>query len=125
MSRKSGPVPQRIVEQVLHWPRFVRVLLCALFALAVTLSLSPLVDEIYLRFFFSAQTVLLPSLISSAFGLVMYVIGWLLVIGTVGEAPLARTSVLIYLALGILAVIVVVFLVLRGVSLLDLAARPI
>ncbi len=116
---------RQLIERVLHWPRFLRVLLCGLFALSVTLALSPLIDEIYLRFFFSAQTVIVPSLISSAFGLVMYVLGWWLVIGTLGETPPVRGGVLAYLALGLLALIVVVFLVLRGVSLLNLAARPI
>ena len=121
----SASLPQQIIIRVLAWPRFVRILMCGLFALAVTLALSPLVDEIYLRFFFSEQTVLIPSLVSSTFGLLMYMLGWWLVIGTVGETPPARGSVLAYLALGLLAILVVVFLILRGVSLLNLAARPI
>jgi hypothetical protein len=124
-TRVSLSLAGQIVERILRLPRFARIGLCALFALAVTLALSPLIDEIYLRFFFSAQTVIAPSLISAVFGLVMYVTGWLLVIGTRGETPPARLGVLWYVLVGILALIVVVFLVVRGVSLLNLAARPI
>jgi hypothetical protein len=127
MSRKAinTPLQIRLIERVLNWPRFVRFLMCAIFALAVTLSLSPLVDAIYIRFFFTAQTVLVPALISAGFGLVMYAIGWWLLIGTVGETPPVRLGVIWYLAVGILAVLVVAILIIRGVSLLDLAARPI
>lgn len=127
MSRKAANIPFqiRLIERVLHLPRLGRIVICALFALAVTLALSPLIDEIYLRFFFTSGTVILPSLVSAAFGLVMYMTGWWLIVGTVGETPPVRLVILWYLAVGILAILVVIILVFRGVSLLNLAARPI
>ncbi|MBZ0290717.1 MAG: hypothetical protein K8I30_24035 [Anaerolineae bacterium] len=118
--RRKLPLVYRWIERMLHLPRFVRVVLCAVLALAVTLALSPLIDEIYLRFFFSSQTVIVPALISAAFGLLMYMLGWWLVIGTVGEMPPIRMGVLWYIVVGLLAVSVVVILVFRGVTLLNL-----
>ena len=115
MKNRSSSFIQRIVRL----PRLARILIIALFALAVTLSLSPLVDYIYSTYFFSMETRVVPSLISAGFGLIMYLIGWWLMVGTIGERPAARTALLWYLGTGILAIVVVSILVLRGVSLMN------
>lgn len=120
--RRAQPLLLQLIEYVLAWPRLVRIVLIAVFALAVTLALSPLVDYIYSENFFAVETVIVPSLVSAAFGLVMYMAGWWLMVGTVGEKPDARLATIIYLGLGILAVLTVGFLVARGVSLLNLSA---
>ena len=104
---------------IIELPRLVRIVLVALFGLAVTLSLSPLVDLIYDRYFFSVNTVMVPALVSSAFGLAMYMVGWWLVVGTVGEKPEKRTAILWYVAVGLAAVVVVVVLTALGVSILN------
>jgi hypothetical protein len=110
----------RFIDSLLGWPRIVRIGLVAIFALCVTLSLSPMVDEIYMGFFFSPQTIILPSLVSAAFGLVMYITGWWLMIGTIGEKPAARLAIIWYFALGVAAVLVVVILLMRGITLLNI-----
>jgi hypothetical protein len=116
--RKMMPI--RLIDLVLGWPRIVRIGLVAIFALCVTLSLSPMVDEIYMGLFFTPQTVILPSLVSASFGLLMYVTGWWLMIGTIGEKPAARLAIIWYIVLGIAAVLVVVILLLRGITLLNI-----
>ena len=78
----SSQPQSRLVGFIVRWPRLVRILTVALFALAVTLALSPLVDYIYDRYFFSMETRVVPSLVSSGFGLVMYLLGWWLMVGT-------------------------------------------
>lgn len=123
--RSAQAMPYGLVQRILNLPRIARVLLCGFFSLAVTIALSPMVDEIYVRFFFSSQTVIIPSLISAAFGLVMYMLGWWLVIGTVGEKPPARLGVLWYFGVGVLAIIAVIFLIIRGITLLNIAASPL
>ena len=116
---RESTVPQRVTRFIADLPRLIRVLMVGVFALAVTLSLSPFVDYVYDRYFFSLETVLLPALISSAFGLVMYMVGWWLIVGTVGEKPEARAAMLWYVGIGLVAVIVVAYLLVIGVSLLN------
>jgi hypothetical protein len=102
-------------------PRLARMLLVALFALAVTLAVSPLVDLIYDRYFFSVDTVLVPALISAGFGLLMYLLGWWLMVGTVGEPLAARPALVWYVGMGFAAVGVVLYLIVIGVNLLNFA----
>ncbi|MBZ0291548.1 MAG: hypothetical protein K8L99_03180 [Anaerolineae bacterium] len=117
----------RIVQRIVELPRLVRIVLVALLALMVTLALSPMVDELYFRLLFDSLAVVsvwlarvLPSLVTASIGLVMYAVGWWLVVGTVGETPAPRLVVLWYFGVGLLALVVVVFLLIRGVSLVNL-----
>ena len=115
-------VPQRVAHRVTLLPRILRIVLVAVFGLAVTLALSPLVDLIYSQYFFSMSTRILPSFISGGIGLASYAIGWWLMVGTVGERPIARIALLWYFGSGILAIVVVVFLIVRGVTLVNFLA---
>jgi hypothetical protein len=107
----------RSVHFVVRLPRVLRVVIATLFALAATLAISPLVDTIYTEWFFSAETVILPALISAALGLTMYVLGWWLIVGTVGEQPEARRAIVWYCGIGLFAILTIAFLIIRGVSL--------
>lgn len=108
------PVSLRLVRGVLKLPRPVRILLVAVFALAVTFALSPVIDAVYLRYFFSETTRILPSLVAAAAGLVMYALGWVVMIGTVGETPPERILVLWYSGLGLLVVALVIIMLAAG-----------
>ncbi len=108
------PALLTLTERVIRLPRALRVVIAALFALTTTLLLTPVIDLIYVDNFFDRSTVILPALISSALGLVVYVIGWRLIIGTVGETPAARPATLIYLLVGSLALALVIVLVVYG-----------
>jgi hypothetical protein len=120
--RRSIAVMTRLANHIVALPRLVRVLLAALFGLCVTLSLSPLIDLIYDRYFFSMETRMAPALVSSAFGLVMYMLGWWLMVGTVGERPGPRLAVLWYVGTGVFAVTAVTVLIIFGVHLLNFEA---
>lgn len=125
MKRAKAAAVRRTVDlaylsnRVVQMPRLVRILLSALFALAVTLAFSPLIDYIYDRYFFDIHTLIAPALVTATFGLVMYMLGWWLMVGTVGERPAARPGVVWYFGIGVLAVIVVAYLLASGVSLLN------
>jgi hypothetical protein len=108
-----------LLNGVIQLPRLARILLCALFALAVTLAFSPLIDYLYDRYFFDMNTVIVPALVTATLGLITYMIGWWLLVGTVGERPAVRTALVWYLGIGLLAVAVVVYLIASGVSLLN------
>jgi hypothetical protein len=125
VNRDTVPsVSVRLVMSVINLPRPVRFGLVALLALSVTLALSPMVDEIYFNLLFDSLAGtslslarLLPSLITASIGLVMYTIGWWLIVGTVGETPQARRAILWYVTIGLLALLVVIILIIRGATL--------
>jgi|FLYN01.1.fsa_nt_gi hypothetical protein len=113
----AKPAPHvQLVHKLLRLPRLGRIGLTTLFALAVTLALSPIIDSIYLRYLFTPETVLFPALASAGFGLAMYIVGWLLMIGPVGEALPARTVILWYVGVGILAVLLVLVWLITGIA---------
>jgi uncharacterized protein YhhL (DUF1145 family) len=108
------PIAVRLARWIVHWPRPVRIVVTLVFALAVTLAFSPLIDDIYLRYFFHPSTRVVPSLVSVFAGLCMYVAGWLLVVGTVdGELP-SRLAVLLYGVFGLLAISAVLVMLVFG-----------
>lgn len=109
----------RLVNSILSLPRITRILVVGIFALAATLAVSPLVDFIYDRYFFARDTVMAPALVTTVLGLTMYLIGWWLVVGTVGEKPDVRRMVLWYFGLGFAAVITVAVLIAVGIRLLN------
>lgn len=113
---------ERMIDSILSLPRLVRIIIAALFALCVTLALSPMIDMIYMELFFNPQTVIAPSLVSAAFGLAMYVLGWRFLVGTVGEKPEVRLFVLWYIVLGLIAIAVVAILIVRGMTILNFVA---
>ncbi|MBZ0279665.1 MAG: hypothetical protein K8L97_02915 [Anaerolineae bacterium] len=112
----SEPILNRLLRWILELPRFVRFLVVGIFALAVTIAASPLVDNIYLRYLFNEQTVVLPSLVSVGLGVIMYLLGWWLIVGTVGETAPTRKAVLWYVGIGMLSVFLVIILIINGYS---------
>jgi hypothetical protein len=110
--QRSEPQPgipshQRLAEYILGLARLPRILIVVTLALFATLALSPIVDEIYIRFFFSMETRAIPYLISMTFGLLMYLVGWQLIVGTVGERLEYRKIMIWYLAVAGLSVLLV------------------
>jgi hypothetical protein len=107
ISAKSESASVRLVTWILNLPRVTRICLVAGIAVYVTLAVSSLVDEIYLRFFFDESTRIVPSFVSVSIGLVMYVIGWKWVIGTIGESPQVETKIMWYFAICAFSLILV------------------
>ena len=113
---RGEPLHIYVVRRILHLPRPARMALVALFGLAATFAIFPLVDSIYLRYMFTVQTRSIPSFVSVGAGLGMYVLGWRLVVGTVGEEQAVRPAVLWYCALGFALILLIVILALFGYS---------
>ncbi len=112
---KSLPVHEQFANKLLSLPRGGRIGICILFALAVTLALSPIVDTI-LQYRYTLETSTAPMLVAAAFGLAMYFVGWQLVIGIPGETPPARLLILWYVGVGVLALILVIVWLITGVA---------
>ncbi len=114
---QSRPASERLIDWVVRSSRLLRIALAALFAVALTLVLTPLVDRVYLQYFFDASTRIIPALISTIAGLIFYGVGWRLIVGYVGEQPAARPAILWYVSIGTaLCAIVVVLLVIGAIT---------
>jgi hypothetical protein len=115
----AQPIPPQeahgLREQTFALPRWGRILLCAAFAVATALLVTPIVDNVYVTNFFSQDTVMLPTVVSTLLGFVVYVVGYFLVIGQVGEVPPPRRAAVWYIALGLIALALVLILVMIGV----------
>ncbi len=111
---QSRPASERLIERIVHLSRLTRILLAAVFALALTLAITPLVDQHLPAIFFDSSTRVIPALISTAAGLVFYGVGWRLIIGYAGEAAAARPAILWYISIGAAACVVVVVLLVIG-----------
>jgi hypothetical protein len=103
-----------LIQWVIHLPRLTRIVLSAVFALAVTLAITPIVDRIYLDNFYSPDTRIVPALITTVVGLAFYVFGWRTIIGYVGETPPARREVFWYCVVGVVACLIVILLTVFG-----------
>jgi hypothetical protein len=83
------PSPERrrihLMDNVLKLPRIVRILIAAVPALALVLVFQPIVDQIYLRLFFSPETINVPGIIIAVMAVLMYFAGWIFIVGYSGE----------------------------------------
>ncbi len=117
------PLITFFVRKTLDWPRLVRIVIISVFALAVTALVFPLIDFIYINNFFSEQTRILPSFVSAAFGIITYIVGWWLIVGTRGERPPERiAAIFIYIVSGFLVMVFVLILMVNGYSMANLPA---
>ena len=113
-------VRYRSIDWLLNRPRMLRILIAGVFSAFVTLALFPVVDAMYLDFFFTMETRALPSLVSSAIGLVTYFVGWQLIVGTIGTRPAARMAILWYFGIGVFAIVLAILLVINGIIIINL-----
>ena len=113
-AKVKQPSSGRLVAWIVRLPRLSRIVIAALFALALTLAITPVIDGFYLDHFYNASTAMLPALVSTGLGLVFYVIGWRLIIGYAGEYPPARPAIFWYLSIGVVACLAVVILIVLG-----------
>jgi hypothetical protein len=109
------------VEMILGLPRIVRMILIIIPTFALVVILQPIVDTIYLRYFFTMETRGAASIITAALALIFFLAGWWLIVGTVGEQPEQRraTQVYLYLCIGVvlLAVLWIGYLYLTNLRL--------
>lgn len=115
-----GEQLENLTQRLVQLPRFIRLLIAVFFSVMVTLAVSPLVDHIYLRFFFTVETVMIPALVTVTIGSTMYIWSWRIYIGVVNTIPPSEKRVLWYFGVGMTATIIVIVLLVQGVSILNL-----
>lgn len=100
---KHQPAPAlayRLLERLLSLPRLARIGLAGVFALALTLLLIPVIDGIYLQYFYSPDTRGVAAYVGASIGVVMYLLGWRLIVGFAGESPSVSRAVVWYVSFG-------------------------
>ena len=108
---------QNLIQGLVQLPRLIRIIIAVFFAGMMTLAVSPLVDHIYLRYFFSIETRILPAFVTVAIASIMYIAGWRIYIGTVNTVPSAKNRILWYFGMGISVTIIVIVLFIQGISM--------
>ncbi len=98
----------RYVDTIVHKSRPTRLALVSSIAIATTFSISPLVDMFYIDHLFSLSMPILPALFSSGIGIIVFIIGWWLLVGIVGETPQARPAILWYFGFGLFVMIIAI-----------------
>jgi len=126
-SKPGVPLYEQLSRGLNHMPRIVRILIAGFFALVVTAAIFPIVDRVYLDYFYNPDAPpTLAAVISAIIGGLMYAVGWRLIVGTIGEEIPARKAVLWYFVIGLFALVIVVLLIVQGISMTDeLGARRI
>lgn len=94
-------------EQITTMNRLLRLLVVVIFSMTTVLATSPLIDTLYLQLFFTPETRILPSLISMGFGLMMYMWGWIYLVGSSGQPIMISRGLKWYVYIGILTIIIV------------------
>lgn len=108
MSKLKSPSSATFWEQITQINRLWRLLLVAMIAIITTLAVSPLIDAIYLQFFFTPETRIVPSLIAMGVGTVMYILGWFYLVGSAGQTMYVTRGLKWYIYASFLMVIIVV-----------------
>lgn len=106
-----------IIDRVLLLPRLIRIFIVAFATLLLVMAIFPLVDIVYVTYFFTPGTVVLPSLISVSLGLVVYVWGWRSLVGLVGESPAPKLSSRAFIVLALLLLFFDLVLILQGLAM--------
>jgi len=119
MSEKSSSVITRVVLWLLTLPRYPRLALILFLSLNITMSLFPIVDELYIRFFFDPATVMLPSFVSVGFGVVYYVLGFIWVVNRWLKSRPPYIRIFVLLLIGFCSLALNIFLITMGISMLD------
>ncbi len=109
------PIPMDILAQTLALARWQRLVLTACFAIGATLLVTPVIDNLYVAYFFHMDTRMIPTFISTGLGVLVYGLGHWLLIGHVGEAPPPRRAALWYLLAGCFVLAFALVLVVIGV----------
>lgn len=106
----------RLTQRIIYLPRGIRILLAGGFAVALTLLVTPLGYSLLRVDFFVADSsqIFAPTAIALVSGLVLYVVGWRLMIGYAGETPTASPALLVYFLAGILICGLALLLVVIG-----------
>ncbi|MAU11163.1 MAG: hypothetical protein CL607_15190 [Anaerolineaceae bacterium] len=112
MSNALANLASRFIQR----PRLLRIILVALIALSWVMLVFPLVDLVYFNYFFDVETRAVPAYVTAGIGLLIYMLGWYWLVGTVGlrDRMRARPVAGLYLLLGLLVFVVDVCLVIYG-----------
>lgn len=100
-----------VLERIFALPRIGKIALVALIAVVVVLFVTPAIDYLYLTQFFTMETRMAPSLVAAVAGVIMYGVGWYLLLW---DDRQRRVGLALYLMLAAIALIGVIALTIYG-----------
>ena len=103
-----------VARKFIALPRLQRIVLIAIFALAGVLAIFSPIDQVYFSYFFDMNTRGVTAYVIAAIGLVFYMVGWYLLVGTVGRRPKPRLIAGIYVLLGSVMILLDAVLIIIG-----------
>ncbi len=106
---------EHFLQFIASLPRLIRIIIVTFFTLMLVATIFPLVDHIYIRFFFTESTTIVPSLVTVVIGALFYLWGWMTYVGMVGTKPTARNMILWYFVLGGVVTVLALGLLIYGV----------
>lgn len=107
--------------KLMRMPRLLRIVLMFVLAAGITGAIFPLVDLIYVEYFFTPDSVIVPSYISTGIGALFFLVGWYLIVGPAGENRVsAHPALVVYLLIGIAALCLDIVLIIQGFSMTDM-----
>lgn len=106
MPKKDAKQPT-FWEQITSMNRLLRLLVVTIFAISTTLAISPLIDGIYLQYFFSPETRIIPSLVAMIGGVSMYIMGWIYLVGSAKQVIRVTRGLKWYVYIGIGTIIII------------------
>jgi len=110
----------QLTTRLVTLPRLMRITIVAFFALMMVFLLFPLIDHIYLRYFYTIETTMIPAIVAVAIGSMSYMTGWWVYVGTAYATPPAEKRVLWYFVIGAITTVLVIGLFVYGVVSLNL-----
>lgn len=105
-------VTSALPARIIGFPRIIRIGFVMAFSIALTLLLVPIFYPIELSV--DSQVNTLPLLAAVSAGVIMYGVGWRLMIGYIGERPPERPAVLLYFLAGLIILLIAVVLLIFG-----------
>jgi hypothetical protein len=118
MKTPSKPRPstwyEGIARPVLLLNRLARIAVVTLGTLILAMVVMPLVDLIYLTYFYDPATTAVPAWIIAITAVIWYGAGWILIVGSSGRPPAPRPATAVYLLAAGAMLIVMLILVVSG-----------
>ena len=121
-SRKDNPQSgsrlsrsTRIITRLLNLPRLARILIAGVLALVIAFVITLVL--FYDGMFYNDNLISVYAVVVLVFGLAMYLSGWFLIVGTVGETPPVRPAIVWYLGIGLVSIVLLVLWIASTLSI--------
>lgn len=112
-----------VMQWLLACARWQRISFVFFVAVLLVLVASPLVDRLYIQYFFDDATVIVPSYVSVFLGAIAYLWGWVAIVGVVGDSHRPTTIwAQAFVVFSFCVMVISIVLIVQGLSMTDFVA---